>query len=230
MIGVHTNSFELGDELTNYFRVRHPTPVWDRNRTGATAHLLSGERRGRAGGTARRVSRSARGEPYAVHLGWDAGTRVRTTQAGRASHSARYNDCGAVAAPRAFRLETPWRCLKVTSSHLGGSRHLLPPVPPISCGLVPLCTTDGAQRTCARLLQRALPVERDAVRRPHCPMRVQIRLAPQCESRRIAAYSDGTEAARSPCGSCTRHPAGLCSVARTRAAVTSRAGGERQQR
>jgi hypothetical protein len=28
VIGVYTDTFELGDELSNYFRVRHPAPDW----------------------------------------------------------------------------------------------------------------------------------------------------------------------------------------------------------
>jgi hypothetical protein len=30
VIGIDTDPFELGDELSNYLRVRHPTPVWGR--------------------------------------------------------------------------------------------------------------------------------------------------------------------------------------------------------
>ena len=50
LIGIDTNALQLGDELTNNFRVRHPAPDWGWRRRRYVWQLLGGEIVRRRGG------------------------------------------------------------------------------------------------------------------------------------------------------------------------------------
>jgi hypothetical protein len=57
LVGINTNAFQLGDELSDNFRVRHPAPDWGWRRRSYIRRLLGGDATERtAGSDARKLA------------------------------------------------------------------------------------------------------------------------------------------------------------------------------